>query len=957
MPYRPPGPRTPGLPHALWLSVLITSTTLAPVDAGAQAPPPERNLRFTEELKLQRGSLPLSLSVYQRAYAEERIWNVELASGAGRTSAICRTTLPEDVGQSFYRFDVQTRELDGQGHALLLQALADEGRGPLDPPVFQIAMWMKPSGSPSGWSCGVIGRGEFTRLDGGSSMAFRSLELDDDQTPTLALVRSGTSRGARFCGLQREEDRGFEVFDPSQGRFVAGDRIDLRTDDAIPLDATLPPRPLHAPMTTNVFSWTLATSDVRGAPVGGLPARPISLGDGDLMTAWIEGSGDGGAGEYVSANVTTAVPVRALRLFPGHGRSPDHFEGYARPTELLIGLSDGLRFNVNIPSLSQKTLFEAGGLLISFPEPVYTNCLSAMILASEPGTMARGPEAERRRLGRSVAIAELTPITSIDAESEADTARNIVREVTLEPRTPRRDQLSRMTGRLPDATIAAVAEVLATDDAQARDRVVPMLATLPSASAVPLLVNHLGELRPEAADYRATQRALAAHGNVAAGQLINLLERLDPAERHYVDVVRLIGRLGSREQLEQLIAGFGQGPDRLRRERARAVAGGGLPMLPRLFAAVDANLNRPAGDDALNALGLIARRNLDQEPAQNVDGVDVLRRVAEASQVRRHRLRAIDALRFFLHPEGVSLLADNLLASDPDPLIRAAAAEALVNYPGDRPRHALEHALQDPSPDVRIAAIGALAGRYDAEQATPSVIAYVSREQWHTGLHRALGLLAASHHPEALPFLETTILATPNSEQAPIALRALRNQERPLSRSAIDELLILPGLRPSVLRQLVSMLGLIDEPGVEYELISIAQATHLSVTTTSTDDPSLADELRRQALFALGARRNEPARDFLLTFVEDDTGPEDLRVVALRALAFFADPLVQERLQAMASGLPLPLRPQLRDTLRQIQGRLAIDTASDDLDQLRESMEQRQQERHNAPPTTDPAGR
>src|SRR5690554_203841 len=119
--------------------------------AHAQVAPPERNERHSETLELERRRPPLQLNIYKRSDADERIWNVEVAGGPGRTSALCRTTLPDEVGQEYYVFEVQTRKLTSTGHVVLLEARADYSRGPLDPPVYQIAMWVDRANSSIGW--------------------------------------------------------------------------------------------------------------------------------------------------------------------------------------------------------------------------------------------------------------------------------------------------------------------------------------------------------------------------------------------------------------------------------------------------------------------------------------------------------------------------------------------------------------------------------------------------------------------------------------------------------------------------------------------------------------------------------------------------------------------------------------------------------------------------------------
>ena len=84
----------------------------------------------------------------------------------------------------------------------------------------------------------------------------------------------------------------------------------------------------------------VAASTTRGAgsDARGLTA-PVELDDGNPATAWAEGLGGDGRGEFLTARAAaTGYPVRGLRILPGDGASLQAFRAKNRVSRLQIAL-------------------------------------------------------------------------------------------------------------------------------------------------------------------------------------------------------------------------------------------------------------------------------------------------------------------------------------------------------------------------------------------------------------------------------------------------------------------------------------------------------------------------------------------------------------------------------------------------------------------------------------------
>ena len=89
---------------------------------------------------------------------------------------------------------------------------------------------------------------------------------------------------------------------------------------------------------------------------------------------------------------------------------------------------------------------------------------------------------------------------------------------------------------------------------------------------------------------------------------------------------------------------------------------------------------------------------------------------------------------------------------------RMVAVAGLATRPGKRPRLALEDALKDQNPAVRLAAIEAFEGREDGKQAVPSLVGALHKhEGWQEIglLHRTLKVLTGAVVPAPTPLEES----------------------------------------------------------------------------------------------------------------------------------------------------------------------------------------------------------
>jgi HEAT repeat protein len=896
-----------------------------PAEPGQMIDPAVR-VRYEATVTIEPDRPDLHVRLLEEQVRRRMVHHLEV-SVVGSSQVLCKIPVQREFVARYYDHRTEVARIGRNHWTLLLEThVPDSSLAPPDPGRHQLAMHLKPD-RRSQWSCRLVARGEFTRLDGG-----RQLRIDREIEPPQ-LLRSDTTEGTRFCGLQQTSGFSNEFYEPEQERFVPRAKVEVIKEGAPVLEATLATDLPGPPMLTAVYSWAWATSDYRGTPSGAVALRPLALGDMDLSTAWIEGGNDLGREEYVTASVNEVVSLVGLRIFPGHGASLTNYQAHARPTRVLVAVSDGRRFVVELPEVGYEAMIEAAGLFVSFPEPIRTNCLSVMILDSRPGRR-RGADAPVP-LHRAAAISEIVPISDLDGQDRVQTAHRLVEAIASEPGHHRRERLYQMSGKLGEDLVRAIANKLETGTSTERQRVLPLLGRLDPGRSLPVLVETFRQIPVDAPEYRVLQRTLAAHGAHAAELLLPVLEDLPLEDKKHVDTIRLIGRIGTGNDIEALLPGLGQGSDFLRNERIRAIAHGRRGVVEPLIVMIHTQPDTPAAYDALKALTTIGRRLYLDEGAQ-VEGVQGLLPAVEANRLRRHILRGLQALSYFAIPDGLARLRTRYLEGSPDPLVRQAAAGALEYYPSEQAREALEAALDDPSPDVRIAAIAALSGREDRHMSLHRVLAYGTSEQWPQALNHAYTILAEIEVPETNAFFEALLPRYRDDQLAIVATRALKRAERSVSPEIIESLLEDLQTPLGLRRQLIDLLGHDETEKGEAILLEIIRrkgASHGARRETR------AEILDRHALLAIGLRRSERGRSQLLAILKGDEAL-DRRQNAARALGFFADEDLLITLRELATSVPDELQSPIEESIRMIENRLAIEEAQIEIQDAIDGMDE-----------------
>ncbi len=893
-------------------------------------------LRFSQNVKLDddaHGSI--SVQMNRDDDGRNLPWSLHADSADATQTRLCAALLPDHAGERYYQYEIAHHLLEQNTHLVLFTGTSSvEAGAPPDMPTYQVAWLLSPvderqsrrATSRIHWNCTLVASGNFTELDGGPRLHV------DTEGAAPQLLRTDSKNVVEYCGLGNDE--AVERYVVDRQRFIPHAKLEVLLKGARKLTAKTPKTRFMSPYLAGIYSWAWATSDIRSNPGALVTIRPRTLGDLDTKTAWAEGAKGLGTGEYVTASINELVPLQGFRIFPGNGSDSNTFQQYGRPTRLLVSFSDLTRFEIDIPGYDYATLDNKGGLFVAFPEPVTTSCMTVMLLDSMSGTSAPARRSPDYR--QSVAISEITPVTTLESPSSRETAKNLIDFIASEPLLRRRDRLGQLMIGIETDAVAAIREALAEGPSERRVRVIPLLGQLPPGQSLPILLAAFEVTQPEDDEYRAIKRTIAMHGSHSTEKLSEFLENQGITDQKRIDIIRLIGRVATPVQLSLLVENLGQGSDFERRERLRAIVNGGATVFPALLTQTRReDTSAAASFDALRGIETLGRRLYIQQGAQ-LEGSELLLEAAKNAPSRTHRLSAIRALGYFRHEAALPYLAYDLLLKHPDPLIRRAAAQALGYYPDEQARTALEQALTDISPDVRIESMISLARKEDSEKSIPAVIQYARNETWTQGLHHAYSLLAREGSPQAMEFLSETLVQSIDTARAINIMRALKRHDRSLNVAVIKQLFKDPKTPFRARIQLVDLLGLDTTPAGEALLISIAQK---QFPASDNETPEERELLFRQALMAIGHRRSQSGIEILFTIVRTET-ELDRRKVALRALGFYQDTAIASMLLAWYPEAPRELKPEVQSVINQIRNRVDIQQAVEGIDELIDALDE-----------------
>jgi HEAT repeat protein len=913
------------------LAIMALTPLVYAQDAPADSDSEARAMRFA----LSEGELKADVSL-ERGDVEdgESKWRLvvrEQAATDGGESAKVLSTIPVPnwVGRTHYGFDVETAEVDDNHFVVLFSATPGASADPPpSAPDFKAA-WLVHEEREQNMRWRHVGSTQYSELDGGSRMSIRRPD------GAAELIRFSPDAAERFCGVLDTDTFAFERFVVDENRFLTDFDVDALVDTAKPLDARLGDPEFTPPMLQGWFQWFIASSDARTPDEEESLIRPLELGDFRLEVGWSEGVEGLGRGEFVTAQINNAVPMTAIRIFPGDGASAERYRASATPRTLLVALQNGERFTFDVPSADYQTMVDRHGITIELPEPVTTGCMTIVLLDSEQGEPAGdAPDS----LATAVTMAEATPYSTLHGSSPQETAQNLVDFVASSDSVRKRERVSELGLTIGEPLVEAVLEKMRQGTPAERRRVIPLLASIPADEAVPLLADYLEHFGPGDEEYRAVKRALAAHHRNSSSTLVAYVRSMDdPTSRKYVDMVRLLGRVGDPDDIAILIDDLGQGDARVRNERIRAIAKAGEALVGRLVEAAAREPNSTESHDAFKALNLIGRQ-IHYTDQGTLSAPDIYLEAVRKTQKRRTLMRALRVAKYFYADGFVGLVADEF-ADHPDPLVQREAIAALARYPDD---HALElvlDAMSDRSPDVRIAAAETMGEREDAADAVGELEAYVARERWTAGLQEAFETLARVENERTDGIFLRLLDEQPNADATLIALRALNRRERALPGAAVVEALESDVTRAQTRLELVDNLGFDDSKAAHSWLVGVA--TKKAKSDASPDAKKARDvrRMRRHAILALGRQRTEAGRRVLLELART-TEDDDVRQVAIRSLGFFASAELLESLREWHREAEPGLREQLDDTIDMIDRRISIDEAEANVDEAIEDIEQ-----------------
>ena len=501
--------------------------------------------------------------------------------------------------------------------------------------------------------------------------------------------------------------------------------------------------PLGAPR--GGFRW-VAASTTLGA---GTDARnllpPHELDDGDPKSAWSEGLGGDGRGEFVTARARGgAVAVKGLRILVAHAQEPRELrqQNRVRRLQLILGRPEGpRRFDVVLP-----TDRDPKGALppywVSLPEAVETDCVSLVLtdVAAPGGAGTTG-----------LAGAEI--FTDLDG---ADAPERLVARLTASASCAA--GVAQVTAE-GEAALPALAAALSTTRGPSRGCLLEALAGIPGRWRLPaakdgLLASILGATADEE---RWLARAFEGQDAEVLPALVAVLRREDAAADDRARAARLLGGLGSADSRAALLDAAGLGDEQVRNAVVAAAAASASltgDEIARAYHAEGRSLRARA--DLLRVLApWLDRAGPVPEAASWLSDLGAAARAPGDEEGRFElRARALAALGHLVAP-GSSTVLSSILAEEGDEVLRYFAARELV-HKGPSEGASLRRALGDADPRVRETAADGLALFHD-RSAADGLVAAAKDEGWPFARRAEIGALARLCVPSTFYLLERAV--------------------------------------------------------------------------------------------------------------------------------------------------------------------------------------------------------
>ena len=647
------------------------------------------------------------------------------------------------------------------------------------------------------------------------------------------------------------------------------------------------------------FHWTAAsTTRAAGSDARGLGA-PVELNDADAATAWAEGLGGDGRGEFLTARATAGgYAVRGLRLFPGDGSSLEAFRAKNRLRRLQVafGPAREQRFDVEIPGdPAADAAHWRDPYWIPLPKPVASSCVTVIVTE-----VARGSEAAPPKSYGTTAIGDLALFTDVDGPQGAERLDRRPRARAGLRRPPAAGRRARAAGGAPDRAGGAGGQrgwtgVSGRGPHHAR-----------AGAEEPIVLEALTAALGGATD-KEERLVTAALLRAPAPPIAPLAELMSSAGAAIADrarAARVLGGLDDERAAAALLGALGQGPPPLRAAVVDALARSPRSRVEDLLAAIAAGPHDGAAREAdlLRALPAVVRRS----PERRADAVAALRAALVPERAFEVRARAVMALGA-LGPTGDPGALVELRAHSDDPVLRYLATRELAGLSGAAGgpvpgaaggpvpgaldlRPAMRAALSDRDPRVRETAALAL-GKHGDAGAGGALIAAAKQEPWPFVRRAELEALGHLCGP-ATGDLMIRAVARDVDEVRRAALVSLARCKDPRTRIVLLRTLARRN-ESAPLRELSA--ALLGESGDRSAAGLLAEALRRLVVESEAD---LALEgVAATALRALAHLGGPEAVEAALTLAADTRHP--FRSTAIDALGVLCDP---DRGRATAAG-------------------------------------------------------
>ncbi len=379
------------------------------------------------------------------------------------------------------------------------------------------------------------------------------------------------------------------------------------------------------------FHWTAASTTAAAGTDARNLTPPLAVDDGDPATAWTEGLGGDGRGEFLTARSTSAgYAVRGVRIIPGDASSAAAFraKNRLRRFQLALGPAPDQRFDVEIPDDPAAAAHFAEPYWIVLPKPTPATCMTLVITEVTRGTEASPP----RNFG-TTAIADLAIFTDLDGPEGVG---RLVDDIAAGPDCQQRVPL---LVRVGEPAVMATAQSILGAQGMGRECLVEGLVALAPAPASPIVTDALAASLSGATDKeeRLVTAALKAAPAPPIATLRQLLDGKTPKGETVTlpdrqRAARVLGALPQEEAATTLVAAAGRGPEGLRTTVVKALGDSPAVEPPLLLAAL-AQVGGGAGAGAGPASA--PTRKTRRPPATPTWCARWSRRAADAPSTRR----------------------------------------------------------------------------------------------------------------------------------------------------------------------------------------------------------------------------------------------------------------------------------------------------------------------------------